>query len=105
MIDNHIKHGNALNIDTTRIYWKRAVDMNDRALRNIVIGLGGSAHGVPRESGFTITVASEVMAILCLSESIADLKQRLAGSSSPRTPTACRLQWKTSTSTGQWRRF
>lgn len=77
MIDNHIKHGNALNIDTTRIYWKRAVDMNDRALRNIVIGLGGSAHGVPRESGFTITVASEVMAILCLSESIADLKQRL----------------------------
>ena len=77
MIDNHIQHGNELAIDTKKIYWKRAVDMNDRALRNIVIGLGGSAHGVPRESGFMITVASEVMAILCLSESIADLKQRL----------------------------
>lgn len=77
MIDNHIKHGNELDIDPVKIYWKRAVDMNDRALRNIVIGLGGSAHGVPRESGFMITVASEVMAILCLAESIADLKQRL----------------------------
>lgn len=77
MIDNHIQHGNELAIDPKKIYWKRAVDMNDRALRNIVIGLGGSAHGVPRESGFMITVASEVMAILCLSESIADLKQRL----------------------------
>jgi formate--tetrahydrofolate ligase len=77
MIDNHIQHGNELAIDPKKIYWKRAVDMNDRALRNIVVGLGGSAHGVPRESGFMITVASEVMAILCLSESIADLKQRL----------------------------
>ncbi len=77
MIDNHIKHGNELDIDPVKIYWKRAVDINDRALRNVVIGLGGTAHGVPRESGFMITVASEVMAILCLSESIADLKQRL----------------------------
>ena len=77
MIDNHIKHGNGLDIDPVKIYWKRAVDINDRALRNVVIGLGGTAHGVPRESGFMITVASEVMAILCLSESIADLKQRL----------------------------
>jgi len=78
MIDNHIKHGNELDIDQTKIYWKRVVDINDRALRHMVIGLGGTAHGIPRESGFMITVASEVMAILCLSESIADLKKRLA---------------------------
>ncbi len=78
MIDNHIKHGNELNIDQTKIYWKRVVDINDRALRHMVVGLGGTAHGIPRESGFMITVASEVMAILCLSESIADLKKRLA---------------------------
>ncbi len=78
MIDNHIKQGNELDIDQTKIYWKRAVDINDRALRNMVIGLGGNAHGIPRETGFMITVASEVMAILCLSESIADLKKRLA---------------------------
>lgn len=77
VIDNHIKHGNELDIDPTRIYWKRAVDINDRALRHIVVGLGGSLHGVPREGGFMITVASEVMAILCLSDSIADLKKRL----------------------------
>jgi len=77
MIDNHIKHGNELDIDPTRIYWKRAVDINDRALRNIVVGLGGNVHGVPREAGFMITVASEVMAILCLADSIADLKKRL----------------------------
>lgn len=76
-IDNHLKHGNELNLDPTKIYWKRVVDINDRALRHITIGLGGSAHGIPRESGFMITVASEVMAILCLSESIADLKKRL----------------------------
>ncbi len=78
MIDNHIKHGNELDIDVTKIYWKRVVDINDRALRHMVVGLGGSAHGIPRESGFMITVASEVMAILCMSESIADLKKRLA---------------------------
>jgi len=77
MIDNHIKHGNELDIDQTKIYWKRVVDINDRALRDIVVGLGGTANGIPRESGFMITVASEVMAILCLSESIADLKKRL----------------------------
>jgi len=77
VIDNHMKHGNELDIDPTKIYWKRAVDINDRALRNIVVGLGGSLHGVPREGGFMITVASEVMAILCLSDSLADLKKRL----------------------------
>lgn len=76
-IDNHMKHGNELDIDPTKVYWKRVVDINDRALRNIVVGLGGHAHGIPREGGFMITVASEVMAILCLSESIADLKKRL----------------------------
>jgi formate--tetrahydrofolate ligase len=76
-IDNHIKHGNELNIDITKVYWKRALDMNDRALRDIIVGLGGTTNGMPREDGFTITVASEVMAILCLSESIADLKKRL----------------------------
>ena len=78
MLDNHIQQGNLLRIDPRRITWKRAVDMNDRALRNIVIGLGGKAHGVPREDGFDITVASEIMAILCLSSGIADLKERLA---------------------------
>ena len=78
MLDNHIQQGNLLGIDPRRITWKRAVDMNDRALRNIVIGLGGKAHGVPREDGFDITVASEIMAILCLASGIADLKARLA---------------------------
>ena len=77
MLDNHIKQGNALGIDPRRITWRRAVDMNDRQLRNIVSGLGGVASGMPREDGFDITVASEVMAILCLSTSITDLKQRL----------------------------
>lgn len=77
MIDNHIQQGNALGIDPRRITWKRVVDMNDRELRHIVCGLGGKASGVPREDGFDITVASEIMAILCLSTSIADLKQRL----------------------------
>ena len=78
MLDNHIQQGNALNIDPRRIAWKRVVDMNDRELRNIVVGLGGKAHGVPRQDGFDITVASVVMAILCLASSLHDLKERLA---------------------------
>ena len=78
MLDNHIQQGNALGIDGTQIVWKRAVDMNDRQLRHIVDGLGGRMQGVPREDGFEITVASEIMAVLCLSNSISDLKARLA---------------------------
>ena len=78
MLDNHIKQGNELGIDVRRITWKRCVDMNDRQLRNITDGLGGVANGVPREDSFDITVASEVMAVLCLSSSITDLKQRLS---------------------------
>lgn len=78
MLDNHIQQGNALNIDPRRIVWKRVVDMNDRELRNIVVGLGGKAHGVPRQDGFDITVASEVMAILCLANDLHDLKERLS---------------------------
>ena len=78
MIDNHIFQGNALEIDVRRITWRRAVDMNDRQLRNITNGLGGRTNGVPREDGFDITVASEVMAILCLSKDITDLKERLS---------------------------
>ena len=78
MVDNHVQQGNALNIDPRRIVWKRVVDMNDRELRNIVVGLGGKAHGVPRQDGFDITVASEVMAILCLASSLHDLKERLS---------------------------
>jgi len=77
MLDNHIQQGNALGIDPKNITWKRAVDMNDRQLRHIVDGLGGRMQGVPREDGFEITVASEVMAVLCLSSSITDLKERL----------------------------
>jgi len=77
LIDNHINHGNALDIDPRRIQWKRVVDMNDRALRNIVVGMGGAANGYLREDGFDIVVASEVMAILCLATSRADLKERL----------------------------
>jgi formate--tetrahydrofolate ligase len=77
MIDNHIQQGNELQIDPRQILWKRALDMNDRALRNIVVGLGGKPHGMPREDGYMITVASEVMAILCLSENLMDLKKRL----------------------------
>lgn len=77
MLDNHIHQGNALKIDTRRITWKRCVDMNDRQLRYITDGLGGKANGVPREDGFDITVASEIMAILCLSGSVSDLKSRL----------------------------
>ena len=78
MLDNHIQQGNALGIDVKRITWKRCVDMNDRQLRNIVDGLGGRMQGVPREDGFDITVASEVMAVLCLASSIPDLKARLS---------------------------
>ena len=77
LIDNHINHGNALDIDPRRIQWKRVVDMNDRALRNIVVGMGGPANGYLREDGYDIVVASEVMAILCLATSRADLKDRL----------------------------
>ena len=77
MLDNHIKQGNKLNIDPRRVTWKRAVDMNDRQLRNVVSGMGGVANGMPREDGFEITVASEVMAVLCLAENLEDLKTRL----------------------------
>ncbi|MCB8564225.1 formate--tetrahydrofolate ligase [Fusobacterium ulcerans] len=76
-IDNHINSGNALDIDLTKITWKRVLDMNDRALRNIVIGLGGKANGIPRESSFQITVASEIMAALCLATSLSDLKDKI----------------------------
>ena len=78
MLDNHIYQGNSLNIDPRRITWKRCVDMNDRQLRHLTDGLGGRVNGVPREDGYDITVASEIMAILCLADSIADLKARLA---------------------------
>jgi len=78
IIDNHIHQGNALNIDQRRIVWKRVVDLNDRALRKVIIGLGGPMQGIPREDGFDITVASEIMAILCLATSLDDLKKRLA---------------------------
>jgi formate--tetrahydrofolate ligase len=76
-LDNHINHGNTLRIDPTRVLWKRVLDMNDRALRQIIVGIGGTANGQPRESGFDITVASEVMAVFCLSESLVELKNRL----------------------------
>ncbi|CDQ39853.1 MULTISPECIES: formate--tetrahydrofolate ligase [Virgibacillus] len=78
IIDNHIHQGNELNIDTRRVEWKRVIDMNDRSLREIVIGLGGTKQGIPREDGFAISVASEIMAILCLATNIDDLKARLA---------------------------
>ena len=77
MLDNHIQQGNALGIDTRKITWKRCVDMNDRQLRSIVDGLGGRMNGTPREDGFDITVASEIMAVLCLANSVSDLKERL----------------------------
>ena len=77
LLDNHLQQGNELGIDPRRILWKRVLDMNDRALRNIVVGLGGRPNGVPREDGFDITVASEIMAILCLSTSLEDLKERV----------------------------
>ncbi|MFC3418425.1 formate--tetrahydrofolate ligase [Salinicoccus hispanicus] len=77
-IDNHIHHGNALDIDPRRVTWKRVMDMNDRALRQVVVGLGGVTRGVPREDGFDITVASEIMAVLCLASDLIDLKKKLA---------------------------
>src|SRR5262245_22983874 len=77
MLDNHLHQGNALGLDSRRVLWRRALDMNDRALRDIVIGLGGRTEGVPRETGFDITAASEVMAILCLADGVDDLKERL----------------------------
>ena len=77
VLDNHIHQGNALDIDVTRVVWKRVLDINDRALRGVVVGLGGKAHGVPRETGFDITVASEMMAILCLASDLEDMKKRL----------------------------
>ncbi len=77
MVDNHIQQGNDLNIDPRRVTWRRVMDLNERALRNIIIGLGGKANGVPRESGFDITVASEIMAILCLATDLMDLKERV----------------------------
>ena len=93
MLDNHIQQGNALGIDVRKITWKRCVDMNDRQLRNIVGGLGGRINGVPREDGFDITVASEIIAVLCLSSSIADLKARLSriivGYTADDTPVTC----------------
>ena len=76
-IDNHIHHGNALDIDVRKIMWKRVLDLNDRALRNVIVGLGGAANGFPRESGFDITVASEMMAILCLSKDLKDMEEKL----------------------------
>ncbi|WP_088006713.1 formate--tetrahydrofolate ligase [Indiicoccus explosivorum] len=78
LIDNHIHQGNILRLDPRRITWKRVLDMNDRALRHVTVGLGGPAHGMPREDGFDITVASEIMAVLCLAVSLEDLKERLA---------------------------
>jgi formate--tetrahydrofolate ligase len=78
MIDNHIYHGNALGIDARRVLWRRVVDLNDRALRNIIVGLGGRLQGVPRETGFDITAASEVMAVLCLAKDAEDLRARLS---------------------------
>ena len=77
MLDNHLHWGNELGIDPRRVTWRRVVDLNDRALRNIIVGLGGPAHGVPREDGFDITVSSELMAILCLADSLADLQKRI----------------------------
>ena len=78
MLDNVLQQGNSLNIDPRQIVWKRTVDLNDRALRHIVVGLGGKANGVAREDGFDITVASEVMGVLCLADSLSDLKKRIA---------------------------
>ncbi len=77
VLDNHLFQGNALGLDARRLAWKRVLDMNDRALRNVIVGLGGPAHGIPRESGFEITVASEIMAVLCLSKDLKDLRARI----------------------------
>jgi len=94
MIDNHIYWGNSLEIDTRRVVWRRVVDMNDRALRQITASLGGVSNGFPREAGFDITVASEVMAILCLARNLADLQERLGNMivayRRDRTPVFCR---------------
>ncbi|HEY5568779.1 MAG TPA: formate--tetrahydrofolate ligase [Gammaproteobacteria bacterium] len=78
LVDNHVQHGNALGLDVRRITWRRVVDMNDRSLRNIIVGLGGTAHGQPRETGYDIVAASEIMAILCLSTSLKDMRERFA---------------------------
>lgn len=78
LIDNHLQQGNDLGIDPRRIIWKRVLDLNDRALRQVIVGLGSPVNGVPREDGFDITVASEIMAILCLATDLKDLKKRLA---------------------------
>ena len=94
MIDNHLHFGNSLDIDPRQILWRRAVDMNDRALRKIVVGLGGKVHGIPREDGFLITVASEIMAILCLADGPADLEERFSrivvGYDYEGSPVVCR---------------
>ena len=82
MVDNHLHHGNELGLDPRSIAWRRVLDVNDRALRNIVSGLGARIDGVPRQSGFDITAASEVMVILGLATSLRDLRERLGGSSS-----------------------
>src|SRR6056297_3417172 len=93
-IDNHIKQGNELGIDPTQIDFQRVVDMNDRALRNTIVGLGGKAHGVPREDGFMITVASEIMAVLCLANDLMELKRKIAdiviGYTRDDEPVTCR---------------
>ena len=90
MIDNHINWGNESGLDVRRISWRRVLDMNDRALRDVTVALGGLGNGVPRQDGFDITVASEVMAILCLAEDLEDLRRRLAnivvGETPQRTP-------------------
>ena len=85
LLDNHIQQGNALGIDPRQILWKRCLDMNDRVLRNVVVGLGAKADGMVREDHFVITVASEIMAILCLANDMEDLKTVLARSSLPTT--------------------
>ena len=94
LIDNHVHHGNKLGIDVRTVTWKRVVDLNDRALRDVVVGLGGVANGYPREDGFDIVVASELMAIFCLTESWADLKRRIGdivvGYTHSRTPVTAR---------------
>ncbi len=104
LVDNRLHHGTASGLDPRRVTWKRVVDMNDRALRDIVIGLGGRTEGIPRETGFDITAASEVMAVLCLADGIADLKARLGrivvgyrartARRSPRTTWARSAPWR-----------
>ena len=105
MLDNHLHWGNALGLDPRRFSWRRCLDMNDRALRDVVTGLGGAANGFPREDGFDITVASEVMAVLCLASDAADLRARLGrmvvGSRRGTAPSSPR---PSCTRTGRWRR-